>query len=118
MGRGKLHFMAAIVPKFEDCLADFEAFDPLDETAPIGAAPEFTVIDDLQTHIFLHANDRPDAFVLNAGKVGVGKMPVYMLLESLAQRGRAKEASDMIGTERRTAFGKGFHYLSSTIRAC
>ena len=51
--RGEVNLVTLIVAKPELSFSNLKAVDAFYETAPIGAAPEFTVSDDLQSRVLL-----------------------------------------------------------------
>ena len=81
--RGEFDLVAVVVAKLEQRGLDHEAVDALDEAAPIGAAAEFAIGDDLQPGILLHLYDIADAAVGNLCKMRVIDALARMVTECL-----------------------------------
>ena len=109
VGRRELDLVAGVVAEFERGGLDGEAVGALDEAPPIGAAAEFSVGHDLEADLLLHGEDVADALILQFAELGVADLPGGMAAEGLPQRGGAQQAADVIGAERRSAFGGGTH---------
>ena len=97
--------MAVVVTKLEDGGFDDKPVDALNKAAPVRAAPEFAIGNDLQPHVLLQLHHVPDALVLDLCKIGVVDTLGEIVLEGLPQDGRTQEAPDMVGSKWRTAFG-------------
>ena len=97
--------MAVVVTKLEDSGFDDESADALNKAAPVRAAPEFAIGNDLQPYVLLQLHHVPDALVLDLCKMGVVDALGEIVLEGLPQDGRTQEAPDMVGAKWRTAFG-------------
>src|SRR5436309_3276649 len=101
-----------IVAKLEQRRLDDEAVDPLDEPAPIGAAPKFPIGDNCKPDLFLQMDHVADALVLDLREMGVVDALGVVFLECLAQGRRTQQTADMVGTERRAGWCVGEHKAS------
>ena len=97
--------MAVVISKLEDGGFDDEPVDALNKAAPVRAAPEFAVGNDLQSYVLLQLHHVPDALVLDLCKMDVIDALGEIVLEGLPQDRRTQEASHMVGAKWRTAFG-------------
>src|SRR3954451_25033216 len=112
VGRGEIDFMAMVVAKLEQRGADLQALGALHEAPPIGTAAKLPIGDDLKTGLLLHANRGAHAVVLNADELVLADLAAGAAAERLAQRRRAQQAADVIGTKRRTAVRTQAHAWS------
>src|SRR5271165_496245 len=115
-GEGKL--MAILVMEGETRRANIEAFDPLNEPAPIGATAKLAVGNDGKTNLLLKFDDVADRLVLSGGEALLVEFAVAEGTKGTAERGRAKQAADMVGTEGRAMHGalSKRHASSSRLR--
>jgi hypothetical protein len=97
--------VAGVVAEFERGGPDGKAVCALDEAPPVGAAAKFAVAHHLEPDLLLHCEDVADALVLQLAEFGVADLSGGMPAESLPQRSGAQQAADVIGAERRSAFG-------------
>ena len=70
IGGGEIDLVAVVVAELEDGGLDLEAAAALDEAAPVGAAAELAVGDDLQARLLLQPHDVADGLVLDLGECG------------------------------------------------
>jgi hypothetical protein len=78
-----------------------ETFGTFDEAAPVGAAAKLAVCDDGQPNVLLQLYRIADRCVLGGGKPDIVDFACMKCAKRLAQRGRAQQAADVVGTNRR-----------------
>ena len=83
--------------------------DPLDEAPPIRAAPKLAVGDHPKARRFLQRNHVADAAIEYLCKIFPVDALRLVILVGLPQFGRAQQAADVIGAERRPAIGAREH---------
>jgi hypothetical protein len=109
--------MAGIVAELERSWLDAETLRSVDKTPPVGAAPEFSIRDHLQSHAFLHGYDVADALILQLDELGIADLFSRVPAEGLAQGLGAQQAADVIGTKRRAAWNGRRHHAQSLVYA-
>ncbi len=87
MRRDELVLMALVVLERQNRSSKTEAFDPLDETRPVGGAAELAVGHDLKADLFLHLDGFADALILHAREFGVVDLMSMVAAKRLAKRG-------------------------------
>src|SRR4051812_23445387 len=76
---------------------------PTIEVAVVGAAAEFAVGDDAQSHPLLQLDRVHDGGLFGCGKRIIAKLTIVKAPTRLSEGGRPQQAADMVGTEWRMA---------------
>ena len=101
VGGGEVDLVAVVVAELEHRRLDDEALAAFDEPAPVGAAAELAVGDDLQAGVLLQLHHIADGALLDGDELGIVGALAAVLAERLAQLLGAQQAADMIGAEGR-----------------
>src|ERR1700738_1029982 len=120
VGSGEIGFIAVVVVEPKQPCPNFETSRALRKPAPIRAAPELPVSDDLEPERLLQTHNLADAVILNTRKLVFPNLLGSAALESFPQGWRTQQASDVVGAIRGPALRAHGHRSGQDkeVRAC
>src|ERR1700738_3159811 len=120
VGSGEIGFIAVVVVEPKQPCPNFETSRALRKPAPIRAAPELPVSDDLEPERLLQTHNLADAVILNTRKLVFPNLLGSAALESFPQGWRTQQASDVVGAKRGPALRAHGHGSGqdNDVRAC